>query len=321
MKVEGNNLTEEEESKLISLCALCGSDVYSINLTHQKAHFDVFEMLFAKLPHLEEFSLTYCVLNAAVAFKLDMIGFKQADAIGIQRVLKTYPSIKSLSLPGNRIDAELLKAMLAGLVKNNTLTYLDISHNKIDDEGAAAIATVLQKKDLGLRHIDLSDNLIRSQGAKLLGFALGKNTQIQFVSLRLNRLGDEGGARFFENLQGNRSVRSLNLSNNQMGVESAKIIADFLQSSSALNSLFLSGNEFKEEGGRTLSEGVLSCTNLREVDVRSCGLDPQDMQSIDRATQKRVQSLKLSHFEHLEQEMREDVQKMVNEKVRKSHGI
>lgn len=321
MGLDSPTITDEEEAKLVQLCTLCGADIYSLRLDHQRCRIDIFESLFAKLPHLEELLLTYSVLNAAVTFKLDMIGFRQADALGMQRVLKSCPMLKSLRLPGNRIDSILLKAIVAGLVKNNTLTTLDLSHNKIDDEGAIALGVLLSKKDSSLQHVDLGDNQIRAEGAKALGAALGSNTAVTDFSLRLNRIGEEGGSQFFEKLKTNQAIVKLNVVSNGMGVESAKCIAEYLKATTVLQHIELSGNDMKDEGGKLLSEGVGQCASLRVIDVRNCGLSEQEMTNIDKVTRRRVQSLKVAETEKLEQEMRENIQKMVAEKVRKTHGM
>lgn len=320
MSLDGTQLSEEEEARLVQLCTLCGAEIYSLCLPYQKCHFDLYENLFSKLPHLEEFTLTYSVLNAAVTFKLDMVGFKQHDALAIQRVLKACPSLRSLSLPGNRIDGELVKAILAGLVKNNTLTHLDLSHNKIGDDGAAALAVILSKKDVALKTIDLSDNCIRGDGAKSLGRALGSNTSVESMSLRLNRIGDSDGASFFELLQPNASIGKLDMSNNQLGPESAKSIAEFLKGQTTIVTLTLAGNSLKEEGGKMLVDGISACNSLRFVDVRSCGISDHDVLAIEKLAQRRLQSLKIADVERQEGEMREEIQKVVAEKIRKTHG-
>jgi Ran GTPase-activating protein (RanGAP) involved in mRNA processing and transport len=314
--------TEEDEAKLVQLCVLCGADIYSIHLTHQACHFDVYEQLVSKCPHLEDLLVTYQVLNAAVTFKLDMIGMRQADCLSIQRVLRLYPGLKSLSLPGNRIDADMLKAILSGLIKNNTLTRLDLSHNLIDDVGATAIGTILSKKDLAIREIDLSGNSIRAEGAKALGRALSTNTVITTISLRLNRLGDQGGASIFDRLKAqNKTLTSINVSHNQLGAESAKAISEFLHGNTTLICLDVSGNELQEEGGKMLAEAVTHAAALREVDARNCGLGEAEEACIQKHAQKRVQQLKAAETEALEQLMRDDVGRVVAEKVRKSHGV
>jgi hypothetical protein len=318
----GSSITEEDEAKLVQLCVLCGGDIYSIQLTHQAAHFDVHEQLFSKCPHLEEFQLTYQVLNAAVTFKLEMIGMRHPDCLCIQRALRSYPGLKSLSLPGNRIDADMLKAILSGLVKNNTLTHLDLSHNLIDDVGAAAIGTILAKKDLAVRELDLSDNCIRAEGGKALGRALGSNTVVTTLSLRLNRLGDQGGAFIFDRLKGtNQTLTSLNISHNQLGAETAKALSEYLRGNATLVTLDVSGNELREDGGKMLAEGVVQSVALRDVDVRNCGMSEGEVTCIQKHAQKRVQQLKAAETERLEQKMRDDVARVVAEKVRKSHGV
>lgn len=218
ISLENATMNEKDEEAMVGLCSLCGAEIYSLKLTSQRCHFDIYE-LFAKLPHLEQFAITYGVRNAGIAFKMDMLGLKPTDALSLQKVLKTFPSLVSLALPGNNMEDDMLKCVMAGLVRNTTLLHLDLSHNRIDDNGAAAIATVLQKRDLALKTLDLTDNLIRADGAFTLGRALSNNSVLQVLSLRLNRLGDVGGQHIFDGLRANKALTSLNVSTNELAAE------------------------------------------------------------------------------------------------------
>lgn len=36
---------------------------------------------------------------------------------------------------GNLIDDDLMRMLMTGLIRNSTITYLDVSHNKITNHG------------------------------------------------------------------------------------------------------------------------------------------------------------------------------------------
>lgn len=316
----GDSSEEQAENGITSLCTICGADVYSLKLTQQMYHLDVNE-LFTKLPHLEEFSVTYGTLNAGVNFRMDMLGMKQADALGFQKVLRSFPSLTTLRLTGNSIDADLLKCICAGLVKNTTLLTLDLSHNKITDVGIAALATVLMKKDSSVRALDLSDNRIRADGGKALGQMLTVNGSLQELSLRLNRLGDIGGHYFFDGLRRNSGVRSLNLACNELGAEAARSLSEALRSNEALRSLDISGNAFMEEGGRMLAAAVRESHNLCEIDTRQSGMAEADAQAMAEVTRQRVVQQHMVQVDNVESQMRDTIQRQVAEKIRKTHGV
>lgn len=317
----GKVMSEEEEHEIVQLCVLCGGHIYSIRLTHQQSHFDFREVVFSKLAHLEEFSLTYSVANVGVAFKLDMIGFTQNDALCLQRVLREYTALKSLSLPSNRMTCTLLKAVLVGLVRNNTLQKLDLSHNQIGDEGARTLGTVLMKKDIALVYLDLTDNEIGSDGAVELAGALRVNMTIHSCYLKLNRIGDDGGCEIFDALSTNASITHFSIANNRLGAKCTRHIAQSLEANSTITSLDVSGNDFGEEGINVLATAVERCSSLLEIDARNCNMDSEGLERMKRTTQKRVQVMATQELEREDEAVRNEIQRLVSEKLRKSHGI
>ena len=59
---------------------------------------------------------------------------------------------------------------------------LDLSHNKIGDSGTRAVGKLLNGRCI-LTTLNLCDNKIRSNGAA----AIGHNTTLSYINLRLNR--------------------------------------------------------------------------------------------------------------------------------------
>lgn len=44
---------------------------------------------------------------------------------------------------GNLIDDDLMRMLMTGLIRNSTITYLDVSHNKITNHGQCKIYIVV----------------------------------------------------------------------------------------------------------------------------------------------------------------------------------
>lgn len=320
MGIETPTMGEKEEERMVQLCTLCGADIYGLRLTHQRCHFDIFE-LFSKVPHLEEFELTYGVLNANIKFRMDMLKMKQPDALGLQKVLRSFPALRSLALPGNGIDTGLLKALCAGLVKNTTLALLDLSHNAIDDDGAVALGTLLMKRDLAVTTLLLGDNQVRQAGARAIGRALSVNTVLVTLSLKMNRLTDAGGQCIIEGLRTNKTLESLDVSTNEIGPETARTFADILRWNTTLRVVLASGNAFQAEGGRLLLAAAEAGASLLEMDVRHSGLDPRDEEALAGVWQRRLNARHMEQVEAVEGRMRQDIQRLVAEKVRRTHGV
>lgn len=321
MSLETAEPREEDLEQLEKLRALCGAELHTLNLTHQRCHFDVFELV-SKLPRLQDLRITYNVLNAAVSFKQEMIGMKQNDALSLQRLLKTYAPLTTLHLTGNRIDSLLLKAILVGMVRNNTLQHLDLSHNLIDDDGISALSVILMKKDSALLTVNLSNNSIRAEGAKLLGKALGTDScKITKLSLRMNRIGDSGGERFFHFFKQNTSVRELDVACNELGPESAEALSNCLQGgNTTLQVIDISCNRLDSEGGRLLLLGLQASPNLHSLDVRQSGLNAADVVSINEITYDRTQALKMQATAAIEAQLAKEREWYVSDRIRRTHG-
>ena len=72
--------------------------------------------------------------------------------------------------------------MLAALEKNSTVTSIDLSNNKIGDEGVATLAAALEKNST-LTSIILGCNNIGNVGAAHLAAALEKNYALEVLYL------------------------------------------------------------------------------------------------------------------------------------------
>lgn len=320
MAMESSATTEKEEEALVALCTLCGSEVYALRLTRQRSHFDIYE-LFSRLPHLEEFAVSFGVLNANVQVTPDMIGMKQPDAVHIQKVLRTSKYLTRLTLAENQIDDDLCKAIVGGLVRNSTLRHLDLSHNRIGDGGASAVGLVLLQQELALETLDLGDNEIREAGAASIADGLRVSRTLRQLSLRLNRLGDAGGELVLASLAANETLTSLDVSNNDMGLQAAIAFEGMAAENRTLLTVNLSCNAFGPDCGQSLRRATHASPSLRQVDVRECGIDKADEADIARETQGRVSRKHLEGVEQVHSKVRQEVDRLVTERVRRTHGV
>ena len=60
---------------------------------------------------------------------------KLSDAANFGESVKFSNNLLSLSLCGNQIDNDILRFIMIGINLNTSLIELDLSHNKISDEG------------------------------------------------------------------------------------------------------------------------------------------------------------------------------------------
>jgi internalin A len=150
--------------------------------------------------------------------------------------------ITSLDLSDNRIGDEGARALAA----LTSLTSLTLHNTRIGDDGARALAALTN-----LASLNLSYNRIGEEGAR----ALAALTNLTTLNLQQNQIGDEG-ARALAALT---NLTTLNLRDNQIGGEGARALAALTK----LTSLDLLYNQIGGEGTRALA----ALTNLTFLDL------------------------------------------------------
>ncbi|WP_342269486.1 leucine-rich repeat domain-containing protein [Rickettsia endosymbiont of Orchestes rusci] len=136
-----------------------------------------------------------------------------------------------LNLFNQKIENEGAKALAEGLKINNSITQLSLSSNhQIEDEGAKALAELL-KKNNSITQLNLCFNRIGDEGAKALAEALKINNSISQLSLTSNKIGYEGAKALAEGLKNNNSITQLDLGRNEIGDEWFKTINEYSQKS------------------------------------------------------------------------------------------
>eukprot|EP01063_Lacrimia_lanifica_P023068 TRINITY_DN30563_c0_g1_i1.p1 TRINITY_DN30563_c0_g1~~TRINITY_DN30563_c0_g1_i1.p1 ORF type:complete len:568 (+),score=247.65 TRINITY_DN30563_c0_g1_i1:101-1705(+) len=312
------------------LCRLAPERIFDIALDRQRAHLDWVSFC-SWLPNLRSFRVTFAALDVGMHFRMNMFGIRKSDIVGpnhdaglppqgLVKVLRDpHCNIYRLSLPENQIDDERTKGLLLGLIKNTSVEVLDLSHNKISDDGAKALATLLMRQgkagqdECGIKHLDLADNLIGMAGGKALGRALSLNSSLRYLSLKLNHLTDEGGLPILVGVKSNESLNVLNLSNNELASQSVEALADTLKSNVSLEELYLAGNHFAEEGGKLLLDAVKLNDRLTHVDVRRSGVAEDDMDAINVLLKQRTDGHKRTYEEQKEEILRAETELAVRD--------
>lgn len=69
-------------------------------------------------------------------YKKKTLGMKLSQAAELgEAISKTCNNLLCLSLPSNLIDDDLLRFIMAGINMNISIIELDLSHNRIGDQG------------------------------------------------------------------------------------------------------------------------------------------------------------------------------------------
>ncbi|CAJ1016240.1 putative Leucine Rich repeat [Leishmania utingensis] len=161
-------------------------------------------------------------------------------------------------LPENGLGVCCAEALAAALSCNRRYSVLDLSGNRLRDDGARFIAQLI-KRNRTLVHIDVASNDIGHVGGVLLARALLENDTV--ISLDIgaragtngNHIGTPGAEAFGEVLRRNEVLARLNVSSNGLGAVGVAFIASALEHSRSLTCLNLSSNNLGFDGARVLA--------------------------------------------------------------------
>jgi Ran GTPase-activating protein (RanGAP) involved in mRNA processing and transport len=104
------------------------------------------------------------------------------------------------------------------------LATLNLSHNKIDDEGCHNLCDSLEEC-VCLRHLDISNNIFRSLGSISLGRMIEKNKALVTLNLSSNTgIIEEVFIAISAGLRENKTLNKLNLSSCDLNIDNAEII-------------------------------------------------------------------------------------------------
>lgn len=118
--------------------------------------------------------------------------FNKLSLEKLESALKSNHILKDLLL-SHIIIGEYGIIHIANIIKNNTLRHLDLSHCLFDINGALEISKALETCN-SLDALDLSHNKIRDEGCIYIANALIKNVGINelYLNLKNNEIGDKG---------------------------------------------------------------------------------------------------------------------------------
>ncbi|XP_033105007.1 dynein regulatory complex subunit 5-like [Anneissia japonica] len=269
---------KEEQNKSSDDVSDVGSD--SGLDTPSMDHFE-FSTVFDKLPHLQEFSVTYGVRDCGMNFEWNLFMFTNRDCLLLSKCIKKCRTLKVFKLHKSKVDDDKARVLIAHILDHPSLLELDLSHNVIGDSGARAIGKFLNGH-CKLSKLFLSNNKIRANGAAAIGHALTKNTTLKLLDMKLNRIGDDGGQAICQTLTKNTTLERINLGSNEMSEPTAAVLAQIVIHNTTLRDIDLSCNRLGPDGGKQIQEGLEENTTLLHVDLRLTEVGQESEYSINQ---------------------------------------
>jgi hypothetical protein len=214
-RLEDFDPATEAIDDLYELLDACMDYIFTITFRQLPSHIEMSEIC-SLLPNLTKLNLTYGVKKIGMNYERMLFGMKISDATSLARYFESTDTLTTLIMIGNMINDDLLRMLMTGLIKNNSITHIDVSHNKITNHGARLLSKILGENCV-LSTLNLADNQIHTEGGRYIARGLRDNESLLSLNLRLNRLGDEGCKLLLEGLQDNITLKDLNISSNSAG--------------------------------------------------------------------------------------------------------
>ncbi|KAM4725176.1 leucine-rich repeat-containing protein 71 [Anableps anableps] len=221
------------------LCALLNlTEIPTINITHQASSTDETgggvrddELQISTSPLRSTPCLNIELENEdpLSARKLRISGWKVSDKIfrAIQKMLLSMNQLQSLQFwQAGLTDPMVISLSNTSLCAN--LRAVTLEGNPLPEQSFH----LLLSEDSVLTHLSLRNNRIGDDGARLIGSALSTsksaNKNLLSLNLAFNNIGDAGAAHIAQGLRLNRTLLILSLSNNKIGDSGAAHLAAIL---------------------------------------------------------------------------------------------
>ncbi|XP_041070940.1 NACHT, LRR and PYD domains-containing protein 3-like [Carcharodon carcharias] len=188
-------------------------------------------------------------------------------------------SLQMLSLGGNKLTASCCKDLAEVLEQNKTLVELDLSNNRIGEEGLGQLSEALKNENCTLQKLGLNSIFAfefglmgtyedASGAEKLCDILKSKNCTLQSLGLAKNSFTQKGCANLISSLTGNHILTELDLSSNNLHNEGITALCEILKGPDCkIKSLKMANTKLTSDCCETLASLFNTNQALTELDV------------------------------------------------------
>ncbi|KAF6262551.1 hypothetical protein COO60DRAFT_614938 [Scenedesmus sp. NREL 46B-D3] len=175
-----------------------------------------------------------------------------------------------LDVSQNQLGDSFVLILSEQVAGSDSLTVLDLSENSITDDGVTVLAGVLDVDGLScpLKQLDLSFNRLQDNGCCALASMMA-NVPLLALELEGNLIGDPGCVALAAALKGALCLQRLNLNHNKFSSQALAAIADAVRvNTSTLQELAVAGATGGEDGLSVLLLSACNSRHLQLLDIR-----------------------------------------------------
>uniref|UniRef100_A0A8C9D7B3 NLR family pyrin domain containing 13 n=1 Tax=Panthera leo TaxID=9689 RepID=A0A8C9D7B3_PANLE len=252
-----------------------------LNLSSNNLGIPVSTMIFKTLRHsacnIQYLCLEKCNLSAASYQDLALyltstqrtsrlcLGFNPLRDEGVRLLCASLThrecALERLVLWFCQLGTSSCKYLSDALLKNKSLTHLNLRKNNLRDEGVKFLCKALSHPDCSLQNLDLSDCSFTAEGCQELANALQHNCNMKILDIGSNDIQDDGVKHLCEVLKHPKcALNTLGLEKCNLTPACCQYLSSVLRSSKSLFNLNLLGNDLEPRGVSTLWKALKKST-------------------------------------------------------------
>ncbi|XP_068709712.1 NLR family CARD domain-containing protein 3-like isoform X9 [Montipora foliosa] len=224
----------------------------------------------------------------------NIVGPSRSRASALARAMEVNSTLTYLNLSGQKIGDSGAGALAKAMERNSTLTELDLFENNISSFGAVALAKTMEVNST-LTSLFLSFNgTIGDSGAVALAKGMEFNSTLTSFALSYCKIGDSGAVALAKAMERNSTLTELQLSGNEVGDSGAAALAKAMERNSTLTELHLFSNEIGNSGAAALAKAVERNSTLTELQLSCNEIGDSGAAALAKAVERNSTLTKLS---------------------------
>nr|NP_650641.2 uncharacterized protein Dmel_CG14325 [Drosophila melanogaster]AAF55447.2 uncharacterized protein Dmel_CG14325 [Drosophila melanogaster] len=230
------------------------------------------DYLLSNLPDLRQLRLSYSTKTVGCNYQMGCNQLTVRDILHLTKGLSQCHELRTFCLHNTKLMPYQLRFLAHSLDKGcHHLTEMSLLHCAVGDAGIRCFLETCGKESFGtLTVLDLTNNKITEEGAYILSRTL-RHVPLEKLVLRLNPIQSDGAAAIFNTLQV-MPIKELDLGTCGITETITKLFMMLICQHTSLLEIDLSNNSLGEDFGKHLMK-IISCNKLLErLDLRNTGL-------------------------------------------------
>ena len=212
--------------------------------------------------------LATVLLHSTFLQELDLSynSLSKLDSLKILKGMKNISSLVTINVSHNKITDEAAEELATVLLCNTKLEKLDLSFNDLSTTDIVKIFKGMENI-LNLKEINIGYNMITDYAADSIATVLSHNSKLETFDMSSNYLGSKGCTKIFNGMRNVIYLRNLVISHNKITAEATVSIAAVLSHNTKLKQLDISYNDLQTPGAIQIFQGIKHTSTLTKLNI------------------------------------------------------